>query len=147
MVHEGFHHILLKYGHENAAMQKPKFDDVTPRYSMTSRWPLTPHQMRSHVQLYPKTLCVTPIKIQQSMWKTWFLCVLLLRQTTPPHTPPPPTHTKKKRTRKKKSLKWTIPLSFAQEDQSKSEQWYFGRSVFLYEEGTFPCKMPWLLNK
>ena len=24
-----FHHVLLKYGHENAEMEKQKFDDVT----------------------------------------------------------------------------------------------------------------------
>ena len=29
-----FHHVLLKYGHENAEMQKWQFDDVTLRYSM-----------------------------------------------------------------------------------------------------------------
>ena len=29
-----FHHVLLKYGHENAEMQKRKFDDVTLRYSL-----------------------------------------------------------------------------------------------------------------
>ena len=29
-----FHHVPLKYGHENAKMQKQKFDDVTLRYSM-----------------------------------------------------------------------------------------------------------------
>ena len=29
-----FHHVLLKYGHENAEMQKRKFDDVTLRYSI-----------------------------------------------------------------------------------------------------------------
>ena len=29
-----FHHVLLKYGHENDEMQKKKFDDVTLRYSM-----------------------------------------------------------------------------------------------------------------
>ena len=27
-------HVLLKYGHENAEMQKQKFDDVTLRYSI-----------------------------------------------------------------------------------------------------------------
>ena len=31
-----FHHVLLKYGHENAKMQKRKFDDVTLRYSIGS---------------------------------------------------------------------------------------------------------------
>ena len=30
-----FHHVLLKFGHENAEMQKRKFDDVTLRYSIT----------------------------------------------------------------------------------------------------------------
>ena len=29
-----FHHVLLKYGHENDEMQKRKFDDVTLRYSI-----------------------------------------------------------------------------------------------------------------
>ena len=29
-----FHHVLRKYGHENAEMQKRKFDDVTLQYSM-----------------------------------------------------------------------------------------------------------------
>ena len=29
-----FHHVLLKYGYENAEMQKRKFDDVTLRYSI-----------------------------------------------------------------------------------------------------------------
>ena len=33
LVCEGFHHVLLKYGHKNAEMQKWKFDDVTLRYS------------------------------------------------------------------------------------------------------------------
>ena len=28
-----FHHVLLKYGHENAEMQKRQFDDVTLHYS------------------------------------------------------------------------------------------------------------------
>ena len=31
------HHVLLKYGHENAEMQKRKFDDVTLQYSMGPR--------------------------------------------------------------------------------------------------------------
>ena len=30
----GFHHVLLKYGHENAEMQKRKFDDITLQYSI-----------------------------------------------------------------------------------------------------------------
>ena len=30
---EVFHHALLKYGHENAEMQKQNFDDVTPNIS------------------------------------------------------------------------------------------------------------------
>ena len=34
LVCEGFHHVLLKYGDENAEMQKPKFDDVTLQYSI-----------------------------------------------------------------------------------------------------------------
>ena len=34
LVCEGFHHVLLKYGHENAEMKKRKFDDVTLQYSM-----------------------------------------------------------------------------------------------------------------
>ena len=36
MVYEGFHHVLLKHGHENAEMQKKKrkFDDVTLQYSI-----------------------------------------------------------------------------------------------------------------
>ena len=29
-----FHHVLLKYCHENAEMQKRKFDDVTLQYSI-----------------------------------------------------------------------------------------------------------------
>ena len=29
-----FHHILVNYGHENAEMQKRKFDDVTLQYSI-----------------------------------------------------------------------------------------------------------------
>ena len=34
-----FHHVLLKYGHENAEMQKRKFDDVTLQYSIDiSQW-------------------------------------------------------------------------------------------------------------
>ena len=31
-----FHHVLLKYCHENAEMQKRKFDDVTLQYSITN---------------------------------------------------------------------------------------------------------------
>ena len=31
---EGFNYDLLKYGHENAKMQKWIFDDVTLRYSL-----------------------------------------------------------------------------------------------------------------
>ena len=31
-----FHHVLLKYCHENAEMQNRKFDDITLQYSMTS---------------------------------------------------------------------------------------------------------------
>ena len=35
LVCEGFfYHVLLKYGHENAEMQKRKFDDVTLQYSI-----------------------------------------------------------------------------------------------------------------
>ena len=34
LVCEGFHHVLLKYSHENAEMQKRKFDDVTLQYSI-----------------------------------------------------------------------------------------------------------------
>ena len=34
LVFEGFHHVLLKYGYENAEMQKRKFDDVTLQYSI-----------------------------------------------------------------------------------------------------------------
>ena len=29
-----FHHVLLKYGHENAEIQKSKYDDVTLQYSI-----------------------------------------------------------------------------------------------------------------
>ena len=29
LVCDGFHHVLLKYAHENAEIQKEKFDDVT----------------------------------------------------------------------------------------------------------------------
>ena len=29
-----FHHVLIKYGYENAEMQKRKFDDVTLQYSV-----------------------------------------------------------------------------------------------------------------
>ena len=36
--------ILLKYCHENAEMQKQKFDDVTLRYSMSS-----PKQWKTHL--------------------------------------------------------------------------------------------------
>ena len=32
-----FHHVLLKYGHENAEMQKGKSDDITLQYSIASR--------------------------------------------------------------------------------------------------------------
>ena len=32
-----FHHVLLKYCHENAEMQKRKFDDVTLQYSHSTR--------------------------------------------------------------------------------------------------------------
>ena len=32
-----FHHVLLKYCHENAEMQKRKFDDVTLQYSALGR--------------------------------------------------------------------------------------------------------------
>ena len=35
-----FHHVLLKYGHENAEMQKRKFDDVTLQYSIRCKNPL-----------------------------------------------------------------------------------------------------------
>ena len=35
-----FHHVLLKYCHENAEMQKRKFDDITLQYSIESHmWP------------------------------------------------------------------------------------------------------------
>ena len=32
-----FYYVLLKYGHENAEMQKGKFDDITLQYSLASR--------------------------------------------------------------------------------------------------------------
>ena len=32
-----FHHALLKYGYENAEMQKRKFDDIPLRYSIGVR--------------------------------------------------------------------------------------------------------------
>ena len=32
--HRVFHHVILKNGHENAEMQKQKFDDVTLQYSI-----------------------------------------------------------------------------------------------------------------
>ena len=34
-----FHNVLLKYGHENAEMQKRKFDDVTLQYSINPCYP------------------------------------------------------------------------------------------------------------
>ena len=34
LVCEGFHHVLLKYGHENLEMHKRKFDDITLQYSI-----------------------------------------------------------------------------------------------------------------
>ena len=36
LVCEGFHHVLLKYGHENAKMQQ-KLDYVTLRYSIVNK--------------------------------------------------------------------------------------------------------------
>ena len=37
LVCEGFfHHVLLKYCHENAEMQTRKFDDVTLQYSISA---------------------------------------------------------------------------------------------------------------
>ena len=42
-----FHHVLLKYCHENAEMQKTKFDDVTLQYSIDLKimwkWGFSPH--------------------------------------------------------------------------------------------------------
>ena len=35
----GFHHVLLKYGHENAKLQKRKLDDVKLRYSINFTTP------------------------------------------------------------------------------------------------------------
>ena len=36
---EGFHHVLLNYGHENAEIQKRQFDDVTLTYFIRSKIP------------------------------------------------------------------------------------------------------------
>ena len=37
-------YIVLKYCHENAEMQKRKFDDVTLQYSITYKHPEVNHQ-------------------------------------------------------------------------------------------------------
>ena len=40
---------------------------------MTATWPLTPHQLRSHVQLYPRILIFVSnyTKVHQSTWIQW----------------------------------------------------------------------------
>ena len=59
-----FHHVLLKYGHENAETQKRKFDDVSLQYSITG--------CESHIQ-YLKLL--TNVAWYTS---TTCMCMLLL---------------------------------------------------------------------
>ena len=47
-----FRNVLLKYGHENAEMQKRKFDDVTLRYSIIGAFTsktLTGSHLTEHV--------------------------------------------------------------------------------------------------
>ena len=40
--------------------------------SLTPRWPLTPHLLRSQVSLYPEgSLCPSPMGIHQCMWIQW----------------------------------------------------------------------------
>ena len=40
--------------------------------SLTPRWPLTPHMLRSHVWLYPRIIVVQgPMKNTSSMWIQW----------------------------------------------------------------------------
>ena len=39
--------------------------------SLTPRWPLTPCLLRSHVWLYPRIMCPSPMTIHQCMWIQW----------------------------------------------------------------------------
>ena len=46
-----FHHVLLKFGHENAEMQKRKFDDVTLQYSINHNFEKHKNQQTAIVPL------------------------------------------------------------------------------------------------
>ena len=61
---------------------------MTNQRSLTRRWPLTPHLLRSLCDSTQGSLCPSPMKIHQSMWIQWPFCKKL-RSLTPrwPLTP------------------------------------------------------------
>ena len=48
---------------------------MTNQRSLTPRWPLTPHLLRSYVWSTQRSLCPSPMKIHQSMWIQWPFCL------------------------------------------------------------------------
>ena len=63
-----FHHVLLKYGHNNAEIQKRKFDDVTLQYDIHLLWQLIPVHPFSHSAKHsPVNLSHAPAQLHLSV--------------------------------------------------------------------------------
>ena len=55
--------------------------------SLTPRWPLTAHLLRSHVWLYQGSLCPSPMGIHQCMWIQWSILQITNRRSLTPRWP------------------------------------------------------------
>ena len=57
--------------HQSMRIQWPFLQKNLNQRSLTPRWPLTPHLLRSHVYSTQGSLCPSPMKIYQNMWIQW----------------------------------------------------------------------------
>ena len=55
--------------------------------SLTPRWPLTPHLLRSHVWLYPRIIVSKSMGIHQCMWIEWSILQITNQRSLTPRWP------------------------------------------------------------
>ena len=55
--------------------------------SLTPRWPLTPHLLRSHVCSTQGSLCPSPVEIHQCMWIQWSILQMTNQRSLTPRWP------------------------------------------------------------
>ena len=66
-----FHHVLLKYCHENAEMQKRKFDDVTLQYSIGPKVCKICHNQSHRIMLLKQSLKALKLRYQSFGCNFW----------------------------------------------------------------------------